>query len=91
VFKRIDFQRLKAALVAAGAPHDFQLHVARHTVATWLQNAGRTEYDRALVLNHASSGVTAGYSHGYPLDRKRELLSELRLNGDVRFTPESGH
>jgi integrase len=76
VFKRIDFQRLKAALVAAGAPHDFQLHVARHTVATWLQNAGRTEYDRALVLNHASSGVTAGYTHGYPLDRKCELLSE---------------
>jgi integrase len=76
VFGRIDFQRLKGALVAAGAPADFRLHTGRHTVATWLQNAGKNEWERALVLNHASSGITAGYSHGHSTNLKRKLLEE---------------
>jgi hypothetical protein len=40
------------------APSDFQ-HAVRHTSAP--------------VLNHAGSGVTAGYSHGYPLELKCKL------------------
>jgi integrase len=76
LFKPINFQRLKTALVRFGAPKDFQLHVARHTIATWLENQNHTEWERALVLNHASSGVTAGYSHGYPLELKRQLLCD---------------
>jgi integrase len=76
LFPRIDYTDLKASLVAAGAPADFKLHTARHTIATWLQNSGRSEFERGLVLNHASSGVTAGYSHGHATDPKRALLEE---------------
>ena len=28
------------------------------------------------MLNHSVSGVTAGYSHGYPLELKRTLLEK---------------
>jgi hypothetical protein len=28
------------------------------------------------VLNHSEAGVTAGYSHGYPLELKRQLLQK---------------
>jgi integrase len=90
VFPRIDFQRLKAALVAAGAPGDFTLHVARHTVATWLQNQGRSEWEIGLVLNHASAGVTAGYSHGYPLDLKRKMLEDWAGNVEKVVQPSPG-
>lgn len=66
--------RLKRKLVKHGAPPDFSFHAVRHTVATWLETKGRDDFDRGLVLNHAGSGVTAGYSHGYGLDRKRDLM-----------------
>jgi integrase len=60
----------------AGGPEGFTFHVARHTLATWLENEGTSEYERALVLNHAGSGsVTAGSSHGYPLKLKLDLLT----------------
>jgi integrase len=65
---------LKRKLVRHGAPVDFYPHAVRHTVATFLKMQGYSEWDRGLVLNHAESGVTAGYSHGYALERKRELL-----------------
>jgi hypothetical protein len=32
--------------------------------------------DRGLVLNHSSIGGTPGYSHGYSLDLKLELLTK---------------
>ena len=54
--------------------NDWTYHTCRHTVSTWLQNEGYAEYDRGLVLNHADSSVTAKYSHGFPVERKRELL-----------------
>jgi integrase len=76
LFPRIDQQRLKAKLVEEGAPKDFKLHVARHTIATWMENEGKSEYERGLVLNHAASGVTAGYSHGTASKLKLELLSQ---------------
>ena len=53
---------------------DWNFHACRHTVATWLQNEGISEWERGLVLNHAEGSVTAGYSHGFATDRKRELL-----------------
>ena len=37
-------------------------------------NEGISEWERGLVLNHAEGSVTAGYSHGFATDRKRELL-----------------
>ncbi len=56
---------------------DWTHHAHRHTLATWLQNQGHDEYDRALVLQHAGAGMaTGGYSHGYSLDRARELLEK---------------
>jgi len=67
---------LKKKLVKAGAPADFDFHTARHTIATWLEDNGHDQFDRGLVLNHTGSGVTAGYSHGYALDRKRDLLTK---------------
>ncbi len=54
--------------------NDWTYHACRHTISTWLQNAGYAEYDRGLVLNHADSSVTGKYSHGYPVERKRKLL-----------------
>lgn len=59
-----------------GAPEDFNFHAIRHTVATWLENKGHSEYERGLILNHSASGVTAGYSHGYSLDLKLQLLTK---------------
>lgn len=68
---------LKLELVAHGAPEDFTFHGWRHTIATWLEDAGHSEWERGLVLNHSGSGsVTAGYSHGYPLELKRSLLEK---------------
>ncbi|WP_108682098.1 integrase family protein [Methyloceanibacter sp. wino2] len=68
--------KLQRKLTKAGAPADFNYHAVRHTVATWFENEGHDDFDRGLVLNHARSGVTAGYSHGYALDRKRALLEK---------------
>jgi integrase len=77
VFPGLDADSLKTKLVAAGAPEDFMLHTFRHTLATWLENAGRSEWERGLVLNHAGGGsVTGGYSHGYPLELKLKMLTE---------------
>jgi integrase len=68
---------LKCRLIEHGAPADFGYHTWRHTIATFLENAGYPEWERGLVLNHSGSGsVTAGYSHGHPLQLKRKLLEE---------------
>ena len=72
----------------AGAPADFSFHAVRHTLATWLENHGHDKFDRALVLNHAEAGVTAGYSHGYALDRKRELLAKWADHVERLVMPE---
>ena len=53
---------------------DWTYHACRHTVATWLKGQGHSEYERALVLNHAESSVTSSYSHSYPVKLKRSLL-----------------
>jgi len=67
---------LKRRLVEHGAPADFGYHSWRHTIATFLENAGHSEWERGLVLNHSGSGVTAGYSHGHALDLKLSLLDK---------------
>jgi integrase len=46
----------------------------RHTIATWLENQGHDPYDRAIALNHAQGGVTAGDSHGHAMKRKVAVL-----------------
>jgi integrase len=79
---------LKRKLVANGAPSDFAFHTMRHTVATWLQNAGHYEYEVGLVLNHSGSGITAGYSHGYPLKPKLFLLAKWASHVAQLVQPE---
>jgi hypothetical protein len=50
--------------------------MCRHTIATFLQEKKHSEWERGLVLNHSTSGVTAGYSHGASTDLKRDLLDK---------------
>jgi len=80
--------RFKAALVKAGAPRDFNYHACRHTIATWLENNGHSLWERGLILNHADGGVTAGYSHGDPRDKKLELLSKWSNHVEQLVTPK---
>ena len=65
-----------ARLLKHGAPKDFGFDIFRHTLATWLQTQGRSEWHRGLVLNHSEHGVTPDYSHGSPLVLKLEMLTE---------------
>jgi hypothetical protein len=58
-----------------------------HTVATWLQNKGHSEWEVGVVLNHAGGGVTADYSHGYPLELKRALLTKWADHVQGLVTP----
>jgi integrase len=76
-------------LVRSGAPKDFTYHATRHTVATWLQNHGHSMFEIGLVLNHADGGVTAGYSHGHPLELKKALLEEWASHVE-QFVPPEG-
>jgi site-specific recombinase XerD len=78
---------LTKKLVEAGAPADFEYHAWRHTIATWFQDQGHDKFDRGLILNHAESGVTARYSHGYALDRKRELLDKWARHVEGLVSP----
>lgn len=67
---------------------DWTAHAARHTLATFLENRGYSEYERALVLNHSSAGVTSGYSHGLPLAKKADLLEEWSAYVKSLIQPE---
>jgi integrase len=70
-----DDRSLKDRLKVLGAPSDFHAHAWRLTVASHLKNKGYSKWERGLVLNHAEGGVTADYSHGYPLELKLKLLT----------------
>jgi integrase len=86
----LDGKRLIQKLVAHGAPKDFGFHVMRHTIASWLETAGHDEWERGLVLNHSGSGVTAGYSHGHPIELKRELLTKWADHVEQLVQPAEG-
>ena len=76
-------------LVEHGAPADFTFHAWRHTIATWLQaERGYDDWECALVLNHAGSGVTAGYIHGLALKLKLQLLTEWADHVESIVQPE---
>lgn len=79
---------LTLRLIAAGAPKDFGYHKFRHSIATWLQNEGHSEWERGLILNHSEHGVTADYSHGAPLDLKLKLLTEWANHVEGLVQPE---
>jgi integrase len=80
--------RLATSLIARGAPKDFTFHAARHTVATWLENQGYSEWERGLVLNHAHASVTAGYSHGVAIDPKLKALTAWADHVEGLLPPE---
>jgi integrase len=80
--------RVTQRLVEHGAPADFAYHAWRHTLATFLEDAGHSEWERGLVLNHSSDGVTAGYSHGHPLDLKRKLLGDWADHVEALVSPQ---
>lgn len=64
-------------------------HAHRHTMATWLENAGYDKHQRALALNHSEGGgVTAGYSHGFPLDKKRAVMEAWSDHVESVVKPE---
>ena len=65
---------LKAKVRENSSVTDWTYHACRDTISTWLQDQGHSRYERSLVLNHAESGVTADYSHGYSVELKRRLL-----------------
>ena len=67
---------LKAKVREKSKVADWTYHACRDTIATWLHDQGHSKYERGLILNHAESGVTADYSHGYPVALKRTLLEK---------------
>ncbi len=82
-------QPLKNELRRISSVDDFTFHPCRDTVSTWLQNEGHSEYERALVLNHAGGGtVTGDYSHGYTIQLKRQLLEEWAAHVAKVVQPE---
>ena len=52
-----DSSRLTKRLVRAGAPKDFAFHACRHTLATWLQNKGHSEWERGLGAQPFRDGI----------------------------------
>ena len=67
---------LKTKVREQSKVEDWTYHACRDTISTWLQDQGHSEYERGLMLNHAESGVTADYGHGYPNKLKRELTEK---------------
>ncbi len=67
---------IKAKVRENSGVADWTYHACRDTISTWLQDQGHSKYERSLVLNHAESGVTADYSHGFSLKLKRQLLEK---------------
>ncbi len=49
---------------------------------------GHSKYERGLILNHEEAGVTADYSHGYPVELKRELLEKWADHVAQKVQPE---
>ena len=59
--------------------HDvyFSISIDAFFIGTVSSGQGHSEYERAVVLNHAGSGtVTSSYSHGHPIALKRELIEK---------------
>ncbi len=82
-------QPLKNELRRISSVDDFTFHPCRDTVSTWLQNEGHSEYERALVLNHAGGGtVTGDYSHGFSIQLKRDLLEKWAAHVAEVVQPE---
>jgi integrase len=69
---------------------NFVPHRVRHTLASWLETQGCSEWERGLVLNHAESSVTSAYSHGHATKLKLELLEKWAAHVEALVTPAEG-
>jgi len=67
---------LSAKVRKASGVQDWTYHACRDTIASWLQEQGRSEFERGLMLNHAEHSVTGDYSHGHASALKLEMLEE---------------
>ena len=56
------FKKLWAALMDS-LNMDYTIHYARHTLATWMREAGIEEDLRKLILGHKSADITDRYTH----------------------------
>jgi integrase len=72
---REDYDAWQNALKAAKLP-PAPLHVARHTTASLLREAGVDEQTRMEILGHVSLSVTRDYSHPN-LERRRESMASM--------------
>jgi integrase len=66
--------KIKRTLITASGVDGWTYHDIRRTVATWLESAGYSEKEIALVLNHQRAGVTSIYARADLLEKKREML-----------------
>ena len=82
-------EHLQRRLVAHAAPKDLAFHTWRHTVATWLEDAGLSEWNAAWRSTIPAAAVTAGYSHGYPLELKLKLLTKWADHVEQLVQPEA--
>jgi len=66
--------KLKKRLQAASGVDGWTYHDLRRSAATWLESAGYSEKEIALVLNHQRASVTSIYARADLLEKKREML-----------------
>ena len=56
---------------------DYTIHYARHTLATWMREAGIEEDLRKLILGHKSVDITDRYTH-HPDEMLLEAIDKLK-------------
>jgi len=66
--------KLKTRLQMASCVDGWTYHDLRRSAATWLESAGYSEKEIALVLNHQRASVTSIYARADLLEKKREML-----------------
>lgn len=66
--------KLKKRLQMSSGVEGWTYHDLRRSAATWLESAGYSEKEIALVLNHQRASVTSIYARADLLEKKREML-----------------
>ncbi|TXH58300.1 MAG: hypothetical protein E6Q97_02620 [Desulfurellales bacterium] len=72
---RLDYTLWQAALAAAELPAA-PLHVARHTTASLLAEAGVSEHVRMQILGHVAVAAHRGYVH-VDVEQRRQAMASL--------------
>jgi integrase len=68
-----DFYRFR---VAAGLSDEINFHLLRHTLGTWLDEAGATDTVKQAILGHGKKNVTQRYTHAR-LSAMRRALEDV--------------